>query len=144
MVKPIQLWTLFLDSAILAPGPTSQAVTYTNPAGSPDRVLSHLTEKCHFLLPAGPCPFNSSCVPVCLVSLLYISFCHQNGHVGPGGALLPADEQSLIRHLCPTTSATHPSKCTSVLCVLFTSTIAFISTMACPTLLLTVFSCSNY
>ncbi len=28
---------------------------------------------------------------------LYISFCHQDGHVGANGALLPADERSLMR-----------------------------------------------
>ena len=54
-----------------------------------------MTERCQFFLYQGLAP--STRRVYLSAQRRYVDFCRQDGHLSPDGALLPADEQSLMR-----------------------------------------------
>ena len=80
---------------IQAPGPTSRAVSDDSPPCFTDGVASHVTERCQVFLTHG----LAQSTPWVYLSgqRRYFNFCRQDGHLSPDGALLPADEHSLMR-----------------------------------------------
>ena len=54
-----------------------------------------MTERCHFFLTQGLAP--STRRVYLSAQRRYVTFCQQDGRLSPDGALLPADEQSLMR-----------------------------------------------
>ena len=57
--------------------------------------MSNLTARCQFFLTQGLAP--STHRVYLSAQRRYVNFCRQDGCLSPGGALLPADEQSLMR-----------------------------------------------
>ena len=85
----------FPVSAIQAPGPTCRASSDDYSPSSTDSAASRVTERCQFFLTQGLAP--STRRVYLSAQRRYLDFCHLDGRLSPEGALLPADEQSLMR-----------------------------------------------
>ena len=85
----------FPASALSPPGPTRRGNSDANSSSSPCSAASDLTARCLFFLSQGLAP--STRRVYLSAQRRYAQFCHQEGRLDPGGAMVPADEQSLMR-----------------------------------------------
>ena len=82
-------------SALSPPGPTRRRNSNANSSSSPCSAASDLTARCPFFLSQGLAP--STRRVYLSAQRRYAQFCRREGRLGPGGAMVPADEQSLMR-----------------------------------------------
>ena len=74
--------------------PSSRPCCNPSSSGSTRSPADHLMDRCHFFLTQGLAPSTRRVYQS--VQPRNVDFCRLDGHLSPGGALLPADKQTLM------------------------------------------------